>query len=247
MEVASNHRQDNSFSSFGSLLSADESPILIDDGISDLQPQSRKRLGAEMAIIAATSPEIKALNLPITPSFPEPMDFGHFRTNSTDTYSSVSSSSTHQNRTLTPLLAALDDVEDQPMQIFLDETDDLFRPFHNLVEDPIQKYMEDKENIHPNLLQSKLNGDTRKKPFGMRANMKRHPPKKLNSEITPRGSLHRRASCNALPSTDEIGHFPRVMKRAATCGSLPFFPSDLDRKSLDRRVPKSMSLTTCFR
>lgn len=85
------HIRHESMSSLGSFMSDDfrEDPML-DFDLNLLPPAAKplsppaspsraranndvQRLGAEMSIIATTSPEIKALNLPITPSFPEGM------------------------------------------------------------------------------------------------------------------------------------------------------------------------------
>jgi len=253
MEVGSGRKRQDSQSSFGSLCSSN---IDVDTDIPPLDKSRplRKRLGTEMAIIAATSPEIKALNLPTTPSFPNPqaLNFHDPRTNSNGTNSPCSTLSTcstdKMEVTLTPLLASMDDVEESSipadqseqnaMPIFLDETEDLIRSFQNNdlgnLPDKNGRHIkgDNKENIHPNLPPT-VNGG-RKQPFGMRqTNTKEVPPPKAFP--LPRRSLHRRASYQNLPSPDEIGNYPLGVHKAASCGNIPIFPSYMDQSQVLRR------------
>ena len=225
-----------------------------------------------MAIIASTSPEIKALNLPITPCFPQALDYGHHRVNSNDTnssFSSVSTSSSRPKGSLSPLLAAMDDDMDaspdqhdpfgsDAMHIYFDETDDLIHSFRNhdlnaatssrdeQVKFP-KKAMHDKENIHPNLLQPQLHINHRSRPF--QVHQKTHYARRSSfhsSYSHSKATYHRRASCDSLPSPDQIGNFPRVMRRAS--GSPPMLPRDFDRQRSDScLVSRNLNLTTEFR
>jgi hypothetical protein len=95
---------------------------------------------------------------------------------------------------------------------------------------------------------SKLKDEVRKKLFGTHRNANYHRPSNYCSRSIPKGSLHRRASYDNLPSPAQIGNYPRVMRRAVTCGALPFFPTDLDRQRSDHRAAsRSLSWTTGFR
>jgi hypothetical protein len=272
MEVASNHHRDSSLSSFGTLHSMDMDSYVDDDGATEPPAENhsvlcinRKRLGAEMAIIAATSPEIKALNLPSTPSFPPGLNYHHRRSDSNGTFSSCSSISISSNwsrpnkGTLTPLLASMDDVErsssflnqsdPQDMHAFCGGTDDMVRSFENRDLDTsmddakvLVTISYDNKNIHPNLLPSK-NNYNRKKPRASH-----HRPSKYSKCPLPRKSLHRRASYDSLPSPAEIGQSssPRVVRRA-TCGAFPFFPSDMDTKKEVRRHRPAHHQTSSMR
>jgi len=286
MEVASNHRRDGSLSSYGSIysveidLSMDESigPDSVVRATTDTRP-TRQRLGAEMAIIACTSPEIKALNLPITPSFPQGMESLHYRSNSSSTFSSCSSASSagsRKNGTLSSLLDAMDDVECSPvtrdqsdklaMHVFMDQTDELVRAFKTSDLKDLQKkqpkmdekkrvWFDDKENVHPNLLQKQDHG---KRPFGFQSSGRPYKPTTtLPRPSSHHRSLHRRASWDNLPSPGEICEAPKPVRRA-TSTSIPFLPSDMNqpnyyqlrRSDHQRRgvqLPKSLSLMTGFR
>jgi hypothetical protein len=255
MEVGlSWHRRESSLSSFGSLPSAS-----IGDDFS-------------MAILAATSPEIKALNLPITPSFPQELTARHQRSNSNASASSCSNSSisscSRPMGSLTPLLASMDDVEGPPglperfrqtsMHIFVDETDNLVHTFqnHNLDErngDYIQQYddAEDKENMHPNLIHIKVVPPARKKAFGKR-HVSTQPKPFQRPTYLKRSSLHRRASYDSLPSPEQIGPSPsallKAMSETFTFSSIDVDADDLRRNSLlVSSLPKSLNLTTEFR
>jgi hypothetical protein len=264
MEVASNHCRDGSLSSFGSLYSAD-----IDLSIDEIiEPDcstrpGRQRLGAEMAIIASTSPEIKALNLPSTPIFPQGMESFHHRRNSSGTFSSCSSTSSAGSRrrgTLSPLLAAMDDVECSPESrvkaeqyaMHVDKTDEVVRPFSTSSvpkkrqpknNEKKHVWFDDKENIHPNLFQNKDHG---KKPLGFHSSSHPYRQSKVHQHpSTHRQSLHRRGSLANLPSPGEIG-LPKTVR------TIPFLPSDMNQLRSDHRrraikVPKSLSLVTGFR
>jgi hypothetical protein len=251
----------------------------------------RSSYGVELAILAATSPQIKALNLPKTPTFPEQFFPEHHRTNSNDTFASSScssiSTSTHEPRktgAIAPLLLSMGSVEESPtapdiigqdlMQIYVDETPDLVETFqnHNLntprgsssSNDFTKKNKpEDKENLHPNLLQAKTLNGRKKITVSHRASSNRQTSLNHQQRL-PKGSSfhirrpsHRRGSFDALPSPAEIGGSPKV-DRIVDCDSFPFLPSDIDKAEERRRQrseyrrtqrtqPKSMSLRTGFR
>jgi hypothetical protein len=154
--------------------------------------------------------------------------------------------------------------DQQAMHIFLDETDDLVRSFQNhgmgtkWVEAKYDGHknfqFDDKENIHPNLLHEKHLHQGQKKLPGPLRNHNRRPKR-----LPKKPSLHRRASCDMLPSPAEIGCAgcvsPRVVRRA-TSGSFPFFPADMEmsrelqRQRSERSLRmgrKSMRLSTGFR
>jgi hypothetical protein len=283
MEVGlSWHRRDSSLSSFGSLPSAssgDDFSVVhlpASPGSPSKSVQCRRRLGAEMSILAATSPEIKALNLPITPSFPQELTARHHRSNSNASASSCSNSSisscSRPMGSLTPLLASMDDVDGPPglperfmqaaIHIFVDETDNLIQTFqnHNLDAngDYIQQYgdaAEDKENIHPNLIHIKVVPPTRKKAFGKRhVTTQQRPPKPFQRPTSlKRCSLHRRASYDSLPSPEQIGPSPSALLKSMsenfTFSSIDVDADEIRRTSLlvSSRAPKSLNLTTGFR
>lgn len=253
----------------------------------------RNSCGVEMAILAVTSPEIKALNLPKTPTFPEQLFPEHHRSNSNDTLASSTcssiSTSTHGSRqtgTISPLLLSMDRVEESPttpqfigkdlMEIYVDGTQDLVDSFQNhhlntslgsssSLDIGKKNTSQEKENLHPNLLQAKTLNGRKKVTVSHRAGSSNRQTTVTHQQRgLPKGryqirrpSLHRRGSFDALPSPSEIGGSPKVDRRA-DYGSFPFLPSEVDKAEERRRQrsehrrtqrthPKSMSLTTGFR
>ena len=241
MDMISYHRRDSSVSSIGSPYSYD-TDSLDDDILGDLFQVSnnyseirplRRRLGSEMAILASTSPEIKALNLPITPSFPEhERKSRHRRNKSTDTWSSAcSSASSSTTRTLTShmLIFDLNDAEEsiaipdcsrlEMLKTGDDETEDLVESFvrHNIKTPKISNcgghcIAEDKENIHPNIRNPKISSSRKKKRGSQRTirypNIGVSSPRQSKYCIR-KPTLHRRVSFDSLPSPDEIESSPK--------------------------------------
>lgn len=197
------------------------SPIMLSK---DDQPPMRERLGT-MTIIAATSPEIKALNLPITPTFPTQLDFT--RSNS------FSGATTEPSlRIQQPTLFRAQSMRNHvsfrldTMDDFKGFTTDLRRPsprrnvspedsfYQDDGEDDLLQFLyphepvprhpdQNKENIHPNLIplksdkQSLTTFETEADPSIVKK--KGHGRRK---------SFHRRISYEALPSPAEIGPSP---------------------------------------
>lgn len=191
----------------------------VESRVDQLQTQD---LGERMTIIAATSPEIKALNLPVSPTFPTQLDFG--RSNS---FSGRSKDplSKHPTPTLSRAQSTLERVSLNVETV--DEVDDykawrgdsmrrsafddsLY--YENREDDlltmvdpkPIPRHPdENKENLHPNLMQAQQDKKTLTiKIEGAPSTVKE---KSLHKRRT---SLHRRVSYESLPSPAEIGPSP---------------------------------------
>jgi hypothetical protein len=218
MEISSyHHRRNSSISTIGSMHSIGgsmHSAVDIVDAAffpDDLSFEEmnvtahsqRSSWGAEMAILAATSPQIKALNLPKTPTFPKQLFPEHHRSNSNDAASfassacSSSSTSTHESKktgTIPPLLVSVGSGEESPttpsfiwqdsMQIYVDGTQDLVDAFqnHNLNTSrgsssshhiTQKNKSEDKENLHLNLLPAKTMNGRKKVTVSHRASSNR--------------------------------------------------------------------------
>ena len=190
-------------------------------------PPLRKRLGAGMTIVASTSPEIKALNLPSTPAFPATrLDFSRSSSSSPCSCSMDESPSTspHQPKMsraqsmrerLSFCIDTMDDVIDFPSLPKRHSREELSadRPFYHDNVDDLLRYTipnkvlyhpdENKENIHPNLIQQKsdkariiLDVHDDDDDLSIATTKTRHVRRK---------NSHRRISYESLPSPADIG------------------------------------------
>ena len=190
----------------------------------------RSSCGTEMAILAVTSPGIKALNLPKTPTFPEQFFPAHHRSNSNDTFASSTcssiSTSTHESRktgTIAPLLLSMGSVEESPttpdilgqdlMQIY--GTQDLVDTFqnHNIItslgssssphDTTTKNIYQDKENVYPDLLQAKTLNGRKKFTVSHRASNNRQTSL-TNQQRLPKGSYQIRRPSHRRGSFDAL-------------------------------------------
>lgn len=193
----------------------------------------RSSCGTEMAILAVSSPGIKALNLPKTPTFPEQFFPGHRRNNSNDTFASSTcssiSTSTHESRktgTIAPLLASMGSVEESPtrpnivgqdlMQIYVGGgTQDLVDTFqnHNLItslglssshgDSTKENTHQEKENLHPNFLQARTLNGRKKVSVSHRASSTRQTSL-THQQRLPKGSYQIRRPSHRRGSFDAL-------------------------------------------
>lgn len=180
----------------------------------------RERFGVSMTIIAATSPEIKALNLPLTPTFPTEPEGNHNHCFSSLDLSPPSKTSNpirprekSTKERVSFFLDQTDDIKDlvsvtgpsPPSKASStcyandDEQDDLLRCLYSPRMFPHHSD-ENKENIHPNLVPQTPKKSTLNVGFHPD-----HPSSvKKSSRHTRRTSFHRRDSTTSLPSPAEI-------------------------------------------
>ena len=193
--------------------------------VSDHQPPLRERFGAAMTIIADTSPEIKALNLPITPTFPTGFEFGRSKS-----FSGLDLSS----KTVLPRMTRAQSMRER-VTFLIDQMEDVeavssstnLPPCHQStagnvcynehrqdkllgclnVEKGLQHgFSRNRENIHPQL-NPNAGGPNQQTPTfetpGEKDEAIKKPP--LYSR---RKSWHRRDSTASLPSPAEIAASP---------------------------------------
>ena len=268
---------------------------------------SRRRNNPDIAILAVTSPEIKALNLPITPCFPDELITHNDcllrrRCNSGSTVSSIASLCTSPTNETTSTFSSscspsrdtilalgterqVHDLEPEALNAWLQGVDDLAQQFQGFgVRSPRSShgkmnknhnensYICNKENIPPYAYQKTgktaqsqgmkmvfgrgtVNRANELVPTRHRKNLKTIP------HISVRPTLHKRRSCDTLPSPDEIGTAPKLL-RGASCGSIFSFNQEDAEDDVPTNVqpprfqfplrnhrmrPKSLSLTTGFR
>lgn len=256
------------------------------------QAPLRERFTTGIAIIAETSPEIKALNLPSTPTFPPTrLDFGRSSSFSfspakispcTRQASGNLNTAQSMRERVALCIDTMGDVKDAPSftspptieehptpssSIYHgDEEDDLLRAILPEKVPHIVPYHpdENKENIHPNLINEKV-----EKPKLTLLESRDDDPSLVQkkSRHGRRKSFHRRISCESLPSPAEIGpsstplgsQTPR--RRTVQFGSSVF---NLSRPSLEepgmlhehcrtnsqpnmRMLAKNLQLSTGFR
>jgi hypothetical protein len=246
-------------------------------------PPLRERFGSGMTIVAATSPEIKALNLPSTPAFPPTrLDFNRsssFSCTPSKVPSRISQPALHRAASMGERIAlcidTMDDVEDPsfPSPPTKDELTTATSSFyHDDEEDDLLRIVipnkvpyhpdENKENIHPNLIQQQSEKAS-SSPLKNHKNNDDDPSllKKKKSHHGRRTSFHRRISYESLPSPAEIGPSPLSHHKVVQANSNVFHFSlpNLDELAAaphrhhtnpvtSIRMPaKSLQLSTGFR
>ncbi len=229
-----------------------------------------------MTIIAATSPEIKALNLPFTPNFPSYLESSR-RSLDLSPSSMIPQPSMTRARSMRERVSffidQMDDVEDIPSfaspppqhkstcSLYCNEhEDDLLRSLHSPTIMTHHAHR-NKENIHPNSMLQTPNKNT------LMVGSRCEDPSLVQKSSchTRRKSFHRRDSTRSLPSPAEIGASPIACdsetprhKNASICPIA--FPSGSDgvkelstsdcRSNMQPSIcmaPKSLHLSTGFR
>lgn len=187
---------------------------------------SQRSMNTEMTIVASTSPEIVALNLPVTPTFPKEINFAssHRRQDSLDSLFSVDSrspsdSSDVEHPFVSPMMARrldhqhgyadrmqcssespLDRAGGPEHSALMEEADALCLSLkrHSLDGVGTQEGSNHKENVHANLSSSGSSFEPRNKLS------RGHGSRHLTSPAPDRSTFHRRVSFSSLPSPAEI-------------------------------------------
>ena len=247
---------------------------------------SRERFGTGITIIAATSPDIKALNLPITPTFPTQLESA--QSNSFSGFERGPQPTLNRAQSMKNRVSFLIDTvgEDNEYPEFMSPTpgrmtskDSFYHDDDDDDDDGEEDYLlrildpepvryhpdENKENIHPNLLQQNSK-DKATLTTETQLNEDHFVVKNKKNLHRRRTSFHRRASVESLPSPAEIGPSPggvgsttpQSRNLTIDCSSLSFELPELDDPFLPRCQPqavlpgmrmvsKNMQLSTGFR
>ena len=235
---------------------------------SDDQPPLRQRFGAEMTIIAATSPEIKALNLPITPTFPTGFEF-----NRSKSFSGFDLSPS--SKTVLPGMIRTHSMKER-VSFLIDQMDDVdaisssacppachqsasdyhdgdrgkapFRSLH-MDNDLQNNHSPNQENIQPHLSSNTSMPNQQVPMFetpGENNKAIKKPPM-----YSRRKSLHRRDSTASLPSPAEIAASPiSCESQTPRQKNVSFCSSTLPPSSQANSIPlapKSLHMSSGFR
>jgi hypothetical protein len=263
MDVKGQHYRNSSLSSATSLYSSDTNSFLVEAEDLSIGPLPVGiSLGPKMAILAATSPEIKAMNLPITPCFPEVagaqpyFSSGTFLSFSENSTSATISPLLPNKDTFFPLLARMQEenvqeeegrLDSAALRIWLNGNDENFvRSFQDCniqtLTPPtkvprLKGAFNCKENEPPNdrpTLYTKRRIPT--------STIEQVPAKEVKPRCTmiKRPSFHRRGSCESLPSPDEIESDKTPLARGGTCGHFTYSPTK--EKNVEEEWPIRPSL-----
>jgi hypothetical protein len=251
MEVQGRHYRNSSLSSDRSLYTSDTNSLLVEaDELSIGPPPIGIPLGPKMAILAATSPEIKAMNLPVTPCFPVELAgvqpyFSTFLSFAENSPSATISPLLPNKETFFPLLAITQEenvqeaegrLDSAAIRIWLNGNDEnLVRSFQDCniqTRTPPAKVprlegaFNCKENEQPNLM---MNDGPMLYANGRipTSTIEQVPAKEVKPRRTmiKRPSFHRRGSYESLPSPDEIESDKTPLARGGTCGHYTFSPT----------------------
>lgn len=200
--------------------------------------QSQLSISTEMAIIASNSPEIKALNLPITPTFPEEINLF---VQSENHFLCTPEGSWMDNDDRDDAKESSSNEKGQYMQLLQRQS------LEGMITSNVADGFSQKENFSPcipiNNSLGKASNDKVPKPFSKKGNgisgSRPHPHRHSRSSVE-RITMHRRVSFDSLPSPGELNEILTMAhgtalqgtRRAASCtgssmGPL-FFPSEME-------------------